>query len=101
MSAPSYWVSVDVAELPDGARMREQFGPTLPTHVRLDDDGRLRRRQLDMTVKAPASASAQPDNGASSEQVKATMAMSYSDFGTEGNTEAPPADQEADRRTRP
>lgn len=100
MSAPPYWVFVDIAELPDGARMREQFGPTLPIHVRLDD-GRLRCRQLDITVKAPASASAQPDNGASSEQVKATMAMSYSDFGTEGNTEAPPADQEADRRTRP
>ncbi|MFE6334278.1 hypothetical protein ACFVP3_38080 [Streptomyces sp. NPDC057806] len=45
---------MDVAELPSGARMREQFSPTLPMHVRLDDEGRLRRWQLDVLIEARA-----------------------------------------------
>ncbi|MGW0333655.1 hypothetical protein ACWD0J_17585 [Streptomyces sp. NPDC003011] len=91
-----YRVSVDVAELPGGTQMREQVGPTLPMEVWLDDDGRLRRQQIDMTVKAPASASAKPDNSASPEQVKMTTVMNYSGFGTEVDAEAPPAGQVAD-----
>ncbi|WP_217241806.1 hypothetical protein [Streptomyces sp. AC555_RSS877] len=91
-----YRVSVDVAELPGGAQMRGQLGRTLPMHVWLDDDGRLRRRQLDMTIKALASASAEPGISASPEQVRMTMVMNYSDFGTEVNAEAPPASQVAD-----
>ncbi|MDL5205869.1 hypothetical protein [Streptomyces sp. ALI-76-A] len=92
-----YRVSVDVAELPGGAQLREQVGPTLPMHVWLDDDGRLRRQQIDMTVKAPAAASAKPDtSGAASEQVKMTMVMNYSDFGTEVDATPPPAGQVAD-----
>ncbi|MET9777837.1 hypothetical protein ABZ023_26885 [Streptomyces sp. NPDC006367] len=91
-----YKVSVDVAELPNGAQLRRQVGPTLPMHVWLDDEGRLRRQQLDMTVKAPASAGAKPDNGASPQQIRMTMVMHYSDFGTEVDAEAPPAAQVAD-----
>ncbi|OKK08839.1 hypothetical protein AMK33_18155 [Streptomyces sp. CB02400] len=91
-----YRVSVDVTELPGGDRMREQIGPTLPMQVWLDDEGRLRRQQMDMTVKAPASASAKPDSGAAPQQLKMSTVMEFSDFGTEVDAEAPPAGQVAD-----
>ncbi|MGW1956934.1 hypothetical protein ACWCPI_29990 [Streptomyces sp. NPDC001920] len=60
----------------------------------LDDDGRIRRRQVDMTVEAPASA--QPDAGASRPQVKVTTMMEFSGFGTEADADAPPDDKVAD-----
>jgi hypothetical protein len=91
-----YKVSVDVSKLPGGDRMSKQLGPTLPMQVWLDDEGRLRRQQIDMTVKAPASASAQPEGGASPKQLKMSMVMEFSDFGTEVDAAAPPADQVAD-----
>ncbi|MER7620954.1 hypothetical protein [Streptomyces sp. NPDC126503] len=91
-----YRVSVDVTELPGGARMREQAGPELPMEVWLDDEGRLRRQQIDMTVKAPAAASAEPKSSASPRQLKMSTVMDFSDFGTEIDAEAPPADQVAD-----
>ncbi|MEJ1201173.1 MULTISPECIES: hypothetical protein [unclassified Streptomyces] len=91
-----YKVSVDVSKLPGGEQMSKQLGPTLPMQVWLDDEGRLRRQQIDMTVKAPASASAKPDNSASPRQLKMSTVMDFSDFGTEVNAEAPPADQVAD-----
>jgi hypothetical protein len=91
-----YRVSVDVAQLPGAGRLREQVGPTLPMHVWLDDDGRLRRQQIDMRIDAPASAGAQPDNSAAPQQVKMSMVMDFSDFGTEVDAEAPPAGQVAD-----
>ncbi|MFH0517685.1 hypothetical protein ACHBTE_10955 [Streptomyces sp. M41] len=89
-----YKVSVDVAKLPGGSRLREQFGPTLPMQIWLDDDGRIRRQQVDMTVKAPASA--QPGSSASPRQIKVSTLMEYSDFGTEVDADAPPAEQVAD-----
>ncbi|MFF9760439.1 MULTISPECIES: hypothetical protein [Streptomyces] len=91
-----YRVSVDVTELPGGERMREQLGPTLPMQVWLDDEGRLRRQQMDMTLKAPASASAKPDADAAPQQLTMSTVMEFSDFGTEVDAEAPPAGQVAD-----
>ncbi|TDT38111.1 hypothetical protein EV562_105125 [Streptomyces sp. BK208] len=91
-----YKVSVDVSRIPGGDQLAEQLGPTLPMQVWLDDEGRLRRQQIDMTVKAPASASAEPDGSGSPEQLKMTTVMQYSDFGTEVDAEAPPAGQVAD-----
>lgn len=91
-----YKVSVDVSKLPGGEQLSKQLGPTLPMQVWLDDEGRLRRQQIDMTVKAPASASAKPDNSASPQQLKMSTVMEFSDFGTEVDAEAPPADQVAD-----
>jgi hypothetical protein len=91
-----YRVSVDVTKLPGGDQMREQLGPTLPMQVWLDDEGRLRRQQMDMTVKAAASASAKPDTGAAPQQLKMSTVMEFSDFGTEADAEAPPAGQVAD-----
>ncbi|MEV5341311.1 hypothetical protein AB0K93_22955 [Streptomyces sp. NPDC052676] len=95
-STTHYEVSVDVSELPGGERMSRQFGPTLPMQVWLDDEGRLRRQQVDMTVEAPASASATPDDGAAPQQLKMSTVMEFSDFGTDVDAEAPPAGQVAD-----
>ncbi|MET8456533.1 hypothetical protein [Streptomyces parvulus] len=91
-----YRVSVDVAELPGGEMMRQQLGPTLPMQVWLDDDGRLRRQQIDMTVKAPASASAKPEGGSAPKELKMSTVMNFSDFGTEVDAEAPPAGEVTD-----
>ncbi|CAL9667627.1 hypothetical protein SUDANB176_07306 [Streptomyces sp. enrichment culture] len=96
VDATHYRVSVDVAKLPGGDRVREQLGPTLPMHVWLDEEGRLRRQQIDMTVKAPASTSAKPDNSAAPQQLKMSTVMEFSDFGTEVDAQAPPAGQAAD-----
>lgn len=89
-----YKVSVDVTRLPGGSQLREQIGPTLPMQIWLDDEGRIRRQQIDMTVKAPASA----QSGASSspQQVKVSTLMEFSAFGTEVEAEAPPSDQVTD-----
>lgn len=91
-----YRVSLDVAKLPGGDQMRQQLGPTLPMQVWLDDEGRLRRQHIDMTVKAPASASANKGNSAAPQQLKMSTVMGFSDFGTEVDAEAPPAGQVAD-----
>ncbi|OSC67910.1 hypothetical protein B5181_15410 [Streptomyces sp. 4F] len=91
-----YRVSVDVAKLPGGDQIRQQLGPTLPMQVWLDDEGRLRRQQIDMTVKAPASASAKPDGSASPQQLKTSTVMDFSDFGTKVDIEAPPTGQVTD-----
>ncbi|OMI87478.1 hypothetical protein BSZ07_24965 [Streptomyces sp. M1013] len=91
-----YKVSVDVSKLPGGDQMSKQLGPTLPMQVWLDDEGRLRKQQIDMTVKAPASASAKPDAGASPQQLNMTTVMHFSDFGTEVNAEPPPTGQVTD-----
>ncbi|QIJ61070.1 hypothetical protein [Streptomyces sp. JB150] len=95
-STTHYKVSVDVAELPGGEQMSKQLGPTLPMQVWLDDEGRLRRQQIDMTVDAPASASAQPDNSAAPQRLKMSTVLQFSDFGTEVDAEAPPSGQVAD-----
>jgi hypothetical protein len=60
----------------------------------LDDDGRIRRQQIDMTVKAPASG----ESGASGSprQIKISTVMEFTDFGTDVEAEAPPAGQVAD-----
>ncbi|MFF4273458.1 hypothetical protein [Streptomyces sp. NPDC001536] len=89
-----YKVSVDVSRLPGGSQLREQIGPTLPMQIWLDDQGRIRRQQIDMTVKAPASA--KPDASSAPQQVKLSTLMEYSDFGTEVEAEAPPATQVTD-----
>lgn len=91
-----YKVTVDVSELPGGDQIHRQLGPTLPMQVWLDDEGRLRQQRIDMTVKAPASASAKPDSTASSKQLKMSTVMRFSDFGTEVDAKAPPAEQVTD-----
>ncbi|MFG3275048.1 hypothetical protein [Streptomyces luteogriseus] len=92
-----YRVSVDVAGLPDGDTLRKQVGPTLPMDVWLDDEGRMRRQQIDMTVKAPQ-ATQRSSSGASSAPGKVTVrtVMDFTDFGTDVEADAPPAGQVTD-----
>ncbi|WP_320784966.1 hypothetical protein [Streptomyces sp. CRN 30] len=93
-----YRVTVDVAELPNGAQLSRQVGQTLPMDVWLDDEGRIRRQQLDMTVKAPAASTEQSaaDSSAAPQEAKVRTVMEFTDFGTEVEAEAPPADQVTD-----
>ncbi|MFE6283257.1 hypothetical protein [Streptomyces sp. NPDC057877] len=93
VNTTTYKVAVDVAELPGGSELREQVGPTLPMRVWLDDDGRIRRQQLAMTLQAPASA--QPDS-ASPQRMKVDTVLEFTDFGTEVDVTAPPAGKVTD-----
>ncbi|MFI8306159.1 hypothetical protein ACIF80_22475 [Streptomyces sp. NPDC085927] len=91
-----YRVAVDVTELPNGAALRRQLGPTLPMDVWLDDDGRIRRQQIDMTLKAPAEGGATDRTSASPQSAKVRTVMEFSDFGTDVKAEAPPSRQVTD-----
>lgn len=92
-----YRVAVDVAKLPDGRALRQQVGSTLPMDVWLDEEGRLRRQQLDVTLKTPVPADGSAA-GASPAPQRMTVrtVMEFTDFGTELEAEAPPAGQVAD-----
>ncbi|MGW0614750.1 hypothetical protein [Streptomyces sp. NPDC002788] len=93
-----YRVSVDVAELPDGGTLRKQVGPTLPMDVWLDDEGRMRRQQIDMTVRAAPASAERSSTGASSSPQKVTVrtVMDFTEFGTEVEADEPPAGQVTD-----
>jgi hypothetical protein len=92
-----YRVSVDVAELPNGDTLRKQVGPTLPMDVWLDDEGRMRRQQMDMTVKAPeATQRSSADASSAPEKVTVRTVMDFTDFGTEVEADEPPAGQVTD-----
>ncbi|MEU9588983.1 LppX_LprAFG lipoprotein [Streptomyces sp. NPDC048193] len=89
-----YKVSIDVAKLPGGAQLGKQLGPTLPMQIWLDDEGRIRRQQIDMSLEAPASAG--PGASGAPQQAKVSTLMEFSDFGTDVDAEAPPSGQVAD-----
>jgi hypothetical protein len=93
-----YRVSVDVAKLPGGDALRRQVGPTLPMDVWLDEEGRMRRQQIDMTLKAaPASTErSSTDSSSSPQRVTVRTVMDFTDFGTELEADAPPAGQVTD-----
>ncbi|MER7897811.1 hypothetical protein ABTX62_17315 [Streptomyces sp. NPDC096046] len=92
-----YRVSVDVAELPNGDTLREQVGPTLPMDVWLDDEGRMRRQQIDMTVTSPAGTQGSSTDASSApEKITVRTVMDFTDFGTEMEADAPPAGQVTD-----
>ncbi|MYS91018.1 MULTISPECIES: hypothetical protein [Streptomyces] len=93
-----YGVSVDVAKLPGGDALRRQVGPTLPMDVWLDEEGRMRRQQIDMTLKAaPGSTErSSTDSSSSPQRVTVRTVMDFTDFGTEVEADAPPAGQVTD-----
>lgn len=92
-----YRVVVDVSRLPDGAALRRQLGDSLPMQIWLDEQGRIRRQQIDLTVEAPAAASSgRSGSGAAPQQVKVSTLLEFSDFGAEVDAEAPPANQVTD-----
>ncbi|OUD01700.1 hypothetical protein [Streptomyces swartbergensis] len=93
-----YRVSVDVAELPNGDALRQQVGPTLPMDVWLDEEGRMRRQQLDLTLKSAPGSTQRSSTDASSSPQRVTVrtVMDFTDFGTEVEADAPPAGQVTD-----
>ncbi|MGA5205655.1 hypothetical protein [Streptomyces variegatus] len=92
-----YRVSVDVVELPNGDTLRKQVGPTLPMDVWLDDEGRMRRQQIDMTIKTPeATQRSSADASSAPEKVTVRTVMDFTDFGTEVEADEPPAGQVTD-----
>ncbi|MDX3225536.1 LppX_LprAFG lipoprotein [Streptomyces sp. ME19-01-6] len=88
-----YRVTVDVDKLSTGAKLKRQVGPTLPMDVWLDDKGRIRRQQVDMTIKATTG---QTDSADTPRKAKVHTRIEFSDFGTEVEAQAPPADETAD-----
>ncbi|MEU0249950.1 hypothetical protein ABZ192_37725 [Streptomyces sp. NPDC006235] len=93
-----YRVSVDVAKLPNGDALRQQVGPTLPMDVWLDEEGRMRRQQIDMTLKAAPGSTERSSSDASSSPQRVTVrtVTDFTDFGTEVEADAPPAGQVTD-----
>lgn len=92
-----YRVSVDVAELPNGGTLRKQVGATLPMDVWLDDEGRMRRQQIDMTIKTPqATQRSSTEASSAPEKVTVRTVMDFTDFGTEVEADKPPAGQVTD-----
>ncbi len=92
-----YRVTIDIDKLAgpgDRAKaeqLKKQLGPTLPMDVWLDDDGRIRRQQMDMRMKAPDGSGA---GGPQKADVRTVI--EYSDFGTELEADPPAAGQTAD-----
>ncbi|MFB8000171.1 hypothetical protein ACFC4G_46330 [Streptomyces sp. NPDC056002] len=80
----------DVAELADGAQLKRQVGPTLPMALWLGGKGRIRRRQVGMTVTNPR-------GGNPPKQAKVRAGIGLSGFGAEVESGAPPADDVTDR----
>lgn len=90
-----YRVTVDVTKVPNGASLRRQVGSTVPMNLWVDDDGRIRRQQVDMTVKEPVGKGSSAA-GAATEQAKVHMLIEYADFGADVEADKPPASQTAD-----
>ncbi|MGW7053907.1 hypothetical protein [Streptomyces sp. NPDC054887] len=92
-----YRVTVDVDKLAGSGdrakaeQLKRQLGPTLPMDVWLDDDGRIRRQQIDMRVNAPDG-----DRSGGPRKAEVRTVVEFSDFGAELDAEAPPAARTAD-----
>ncbi|MEU8886763.1 hypothetical protein [Streptomyces sp. NPDC048442] len=88
-----YRVTVEVAKLANGEQLKKQIGPTMPMDIWLDEDGRLRRQQVDMTLSAPQGTGA---GSSTPKKVKVRTVFELSDFGTKVDAKAPPAAETAD-----
>ncbi|MEU0842284.1 hypothetical protein ABZ370_22805 [Streptomyces sp. NPDC005962] len=87
-----YRVTVDVDKLSGTATLKRQVGPTVPMDVWLDGQGRIRRQQVTMNIKPTD----QPDRTATPRKMTVRTLIEFSDFGTEVDTDAPPAGQTTD-----
>lgn len=91
-----YRVRIDVDKMAAGddsmaKELKQQLGSSIPMELWLDDEGRMRRQQIETEVKVPKEGS----EGAAGKAAVKTV-IEYRDFGTEVNVEAPPAGQTAD-----
>ncbi|WP_327189210.1 hypothetical protein [Streptomyces xinghaiensis] len=93
-----YEVDVDVRSLVRnnelmGEALRDTVGDTLPLHIWLDDEGRLRQQKMELDIDASA-----PGEGrsASPERVTVATTLKLGGFGTDVDVEPPPAADTAD-----
>ncbi|WP_222623538.1 hypothetical protein [Streptomyces buecherae] len=87
-----YQVSIDVDKLAgphkaEAAQLKKQFGRHLPMELWLDDDGRIRRQQMELTPK---------QGEMNAQRVTARTVIDFTDYGTDAEVEAPPRGQTAD-----
>lgn len=76
--------------------MTRQLGASkFPVEVWLDEQNRIRRYALDMTVPMPENA-ASPSASGEDATMRTQMVAEYYDFGTSVNVQAPPPDQTMD-----
>ena len=91
----------EVAGQDAGAReahdqMVEKLGASkFPVEVWLDDENRVRRYALDVSVPMPENA-ASPDASQGDDKMRTRMVAEYYDFGTPVDVQAPPQDQTMD-----
>ncbi|MGW2330167.1 hypothetical protein ACWC5C_31040 [Streptomyces sp. NPDC001700] len=88
-----YRVTVDVDKLSGTAALKHQVGPSVPMDVWLDDQGRIRRQQVTMNLKPTDQAD---KSTAVPRKMTVRTLIEFSDFGTEVDTDAPPAGQTTD-----
>ncbi|TQJ85675.1 hypothetical protein FBY22_4468 [Streptomyces sp. SLBN-31] len=98
VSTTHYRAALDLSELAkgDSARereLRDRLGDSVPVDLWIDENGRTRRQQLQMTVKNSARSTG---SSAFPRQTHAKVVMNFSDFGTAVDVAAPPAGQTVD-----
>jgi len=104
-----YRVVVDVEELAgddtaQGERLRQQLGESLPMHLWVDGQDRIRRQQFEINVKGPGDASAparksqgpEPEPSERTQNATVRTVIEFSDFGTPVKVSPPPAGQTED-----
>ncbi|CAL9476021.1 hypothetical protein SUDANB106_02962 [Streptomyces sp. enrichment culture] len=100
-----YRVNVDVEELAgentaESERLRQQLGDSLPMHLWLDDQDRIRRQQFEISLDGEAArsnsrAQSQPPSRETRDATVRTV-IEFSDFGTEVEVSPPPAGKTED-----
>lgn len=98
VSTTHYRAALDLSELAkgDSARereLRDRLGDSVPVDLWIDEDGRTRRQQIQMTVKNSARSTG---SSAFPRQTHAKVVMNFTDFGTAVAVTAPPAGQTVD-----
>lgn len=101
-----YRVNVDVEELAgedtaEAERLRQQLGDSLPMHLWLDEQDRIRRQQFEISLDNASSGTRSPqDSGNAREQqpqdAKVRTVIEFSDFGTSVDVSPPPTGKTED-----
>lgn len=104
VSTTHYRVALDLGKLAKGdaaqeKKLRAQLGDNVPVDLWIDEQGRTRREQIELTVSgadAASGATATAGASASAQQAKAKVVMNFSDFGTDVKVAAPAAKDSVD-----
>ncbi|WP_051722903.1 hypothetical protein [Streptomyces albus] len=98
VSTTHYEVAVDVRSLVRnnelmGEALEDTVGSTLPLHIWLDDEGRLRQQTMELDINASGAGG---ERSASPDEVSVATTLKLGEFGTEVDVEPPPAADTAD-----